>query len=129
MQQLLVEQVRIQPITHYENQPVSRTHLLLSTVDATRASVLPATQKSAPQSPSSGLQFPPSDPPSYESTTPLALFAQNYRSLISPQLESKLKAAGYLPHLSPGIISEELWRERYGLSDFELAALKEAHEQ
>ncbi|KAG8838201.1 hypothetical protein FRC18_005699 [Serendipita sp. 400] len=54
-------------------------------------------------------------------------FSNNYRYLITPVLEGKLRTSGWLPTTDPDNISAEDWQTRYGVDAAELAKLKEAY--
>ncbi|KAG8831477.1 hypothetical protein FRC17_003096 [Serendipita sp. 399] len=73
---------------------------------------------------------PPPGPPSIVSSVPvdaIGQFANNYRYLITVELEGKLRLAGWLPATDPDSISAEYWQTRYGVDASELAKLKEAY--
>ncbi|KIM23401.1 hypothetical protein M408DRAFT_332393, partial [Serendipita vermifera MAFF 305830] len=59
----------------------------------------------------------------------ISQFCTNNRDLISPVLESKLRAARYLPKDNPSEIPAEYWRDSYGVEFFDLKRLQEAYER
>lgn len=54
-------------------------------------------------------------------------YAEANRDLISPSLESKLRAARYLPTDDPSEASEAEWQTQHGVGALELKRLKEAY--
>lgn len=76
-------------------------------------------------------------PPTYEAPSspttsqtrpnPLQIFAAAHPEWITSDLELKLRSAGYNPALDPDLMSSEHWLDKYGVDEFELAALKEAY--
>lgn len=58
--------------------------------------------------------------------TPLELFVAAHPTWISPALGVKLQNAGYNPAFDPDLMSSERWLDKYGVDEFELAALREA---
>lgn len=57
----------------------------------------------------------------------VGIWAEANRYLVSPDLERRLRSAGYLPNHDPERIGEDAWRERYSVSEFELDTLKELY--
>jgi hypothetical protein len=53
----------------------------------------------------------------------LNTFVAMHRDLISPELESKLRAIGYQPHLDPDTISADDWQQG-GVEPFNLRLLR-----
>lgn len=62
-------------------------------------------------------------------TTPLETFAASHRELITADLETKLRTAGWSPTQDPNNISEDRWKIEFGVTFFELERLKEAFER
>jgi hypothetical protein len=58
---------------------------------------------------------------------PIGIWAQEHRSVISPDFERRLRTAGYSPEFDPDTMSEETWLNRYGVSPFELQTLRRLH--
>jgi hypothetical protein len=58
----------------------------------------------------------------------IGLFAAAQRETISPELESRLRAARYLPTDDPSEISAERWRIDHGVTYFELKRLQEIYD-
>jgi hypothetical protein len=57
----------------------------------------------------------------------LAQFASTNRDLITEELESKLRAAGYIQSDDPGLVPVEEWRVHSGVGRLELNRLRQFH--
>lgn len=57
----------------------------------------------------------------------LGLWANENRTVISPDLEQKLRGAHYLPSDNPDDISAQDWRDQDGVGYFELRRLRELY--
>lgn len=54
----------------------------------------------------------------------VGIWARANRYLISPDLERRLRSAGYTPDYNPDDMDRNIWRNEYGVSPFELETLK-----
>ncbi|KAG8793629.1 hypothetical protein FRC16_010878 [Serendipita sp. 398] len=61
---------------------------------------------------------------SVDAAISLSRWARDNRAYITEKLERKLNAAGYSPIDGPDNISEEVWRSKWGVTEFELKKMR-----
>lgn len=119
-----------------ENDSLESRPFLSSTLSSSLTGGPPTTDHSMPAIALQELEPPPnyqapflSPAISLTAHDALSHFAEKHRDLILPELERKLRRAGYNPKRGPEIISPDMWWQRHGVSQLELADLKEAYER
>jgi hypothetical protein len=85
------------------------------------ASAIASTSNDPPPTYTDDLPSPVAQPAASSSLT---AFSNANRVLISPDLEARLIAAGYLSTDDPDTLTEEEWRDDYGATKLELLRLR-----